>query len=37
MHFPGDLEGVSREMQSLADRAPEGVQAEFEINPSNLF
>ena len=37
MYFKGDLDGVSREMQSLADRAPEGVQAEFEINPSNLF
>ena len=37
MYFKADLDGVSREMQSLADRAPEGVQAEFEINPSNLF
>ena len=37
MYFKGDLDAVSREMQSLADGAPEGVAAEFEVNPSNLF
>ena len=37
MYFKGDLEGVSREMQALADGAPPEVQAELEINPSNLF
>ena len=37
MYFKGDLEDVSREMQSMADNAPPEVQAELEINPSNLF
>ena len=37
MYFKGDLDAVSREMQLLADRAPEGVTAEFEVNPANLF
>ncbi len=37
MYFKGDLEGVSRRMQALADSAPPGVRAELEINPSNLF
>ena len=37
MYFKGDLDGVSREMQALADGAPPEVQAELEINPSNLF
>ena len=37
MYFKGDLEDVSREMQSMADNVPPDVQAELEINPSNLF
>jgi primosomal protein N' len=37
MYFKGDLDGVTREMQSMADSAPQDVQAELEINPSNLF
>lgn len=37
MYFKGDLDGVAREMQAMADDAPPEVQAELEINPSNLF
>lgn len=37
MYFKGDLDAVSRKMQSMADHPPDGVQAELEINPSNLF
>lgn len=37
MYFKGDLDGVTRQMQALADEAPPKVQAELEINPSNLF
>ena len=37
MYFKGDLDGVTAFMQSLADGAPEGVRAEMEINPANMF
>lgn len=37
MYFKGDLDGAARAMQALADSAPQGVQAELEINPSNMF
>ena len=37
MYFKGDLDGVTREMQAIADDAPPEVQAELEVNPSNMF
>ena len=37
MYFKGDLDGVTREMQAIADGAPPEVQAELEVNPSNMF
>ena len=37
MYFKADLDGAAALMQSLADAAPEGVRAELEINPNNLF
>ncbi len=37
MYFKADMEAVAGRMQALADAAPEGVRAELEINPSNLF
>ncbi|MBE5807406.1 MAG: primosomal protein N' [Clostridiales bacterium] len=37
MYFKGDTETVTKEMQALAERAPEGVRAELEVNPTNLF
>ena len=37
LYFKADLEAVAARMQALADAAPEGVRAELEINPNNLF
>ena len=37
LYFKGDMAAVCREMQALADCAPEGVHAELEINPVNLY
>ena len=37
MYFKGDAEAVTRAMQRLAERAPENVRAELEVNPTNLF
>jgi len=37
LYFKADLDAVSARMQALADAAPEGVRAELEINPNNLF
>lgn len=37
LYFKADLEAVAAKMQALADAAPEGVRAELEINPNNLF
>ena len=36
-YFKADMDAVAAFMQSLADAAPEGVRAELEINPVNLF
>ena len=37
VYFKADLDAIAREMQRLADGAPEGVAAELEINPTSLF
>lgn len=37
LYYKADMEAVSARMQALADAAPEGVRAELEINPTNLF
>ncbi len=37
LYFKGDMEAVCRRMQEMADRAPDGVRAELEINPVNLY
>lgn len=37
MYFKADIDGVAAFMQSLAEAAPEGVRAELEINPANMF
>jgi len=35
--FKADLDAAEAKMQALADAAPEGVRAELEVNPNNLF
>lgn len=35
--FKADVDAVAARMQALADAAPEGVRAELEINPNNMF
>ncbi len=37
LYFKADLDAVEARMQALADAAPEGVRAELEVNPNNLF
>ena len=37
LYFKADLDAVEGRMQALAEAAPEGVRAELEINPNNLF
>ena len=37
MYFRGDLEGLTCEMQRLANEAPPELRAELEVNPTNLF
>ena len=37
MYYRADMSAVSSRLQALADAAPEGVRAELEINPTNLF
>ena len=37
LHNKGDLDGVTREMQAIAEAAPPEVTAELEIDPVNLF
>ena len=37
MYFKGDLNAACARMQALAGDAPEGVRAELEVNPVNLF
>ena len=37
MYFKGDLNRACAYMQELADRAPEGVRADLEVNPVNMF
>ena len=37
LYFKGDMEAACRELQALADAAPEGVRAELEMNPANLY
>lgn len=37
MYFKGDLNAVCERMSALAEQAPDGVRAELEINPVNLY
>ena len=37
LYFKADMVAVEARMQALADAAPEGVRAELEVNPNNLF
>ena len=37
LSFRGDMEAVAARMQAMADGAPEGVGAELEVNPNNMF
>ena len=37
LYFKGDMDAACRELQALADAAPEGVRAELEMNPANLY
>ena len=37
LYFKGDMDAACRELQALADVAPEGVRAELEMNPANLY
>ena len=37
MYFKGNIDAVSERMRALADAAPEGIRAELEINPNNMF
>ncbi len=37
VYFKADIDAIAARMQALADAAPEGVRAELEINPNNLF
>ena len=37
MYFKGDLNAACEKMQELADAAPNGVRADLEINPVNMF
>ena len=37
MYFKGDINAACARMQAMADAAPEGVRAELEVNPTNMF
>ena len=37
MYFKGDLNAVCAKMQQMADSSPDGVRAELEINPVNMY
>ena len=37
MYFKGDVDAACARMQAMADAAPEGVRAELEVNPANLY
>jgi len=37
MYFKGDLAAVCAKLQSMADAAPDGVRAELEVNPVNMY
>ena len=37
MYFKGDVNAACARMQAMADAAPEGVRAELEVNPANLY
>ena len=37
MYFKGDLNAVCRRMQEMSDAAPDGVRADLEVNPVNMF
>lgn len=37
LYYKGDAQALSQFMQGLADNAPDGVRAEFESNPNNLY
>lgn len=37
MYFKGDLNAACEQMQEMAEAAPDGVRAELEVNPVNLY
>ena len=37
MYFKGDLDATAAFMQSLADEPREGIRAEMEVNPANMY
>ena len=37
MYFKGDVNAATARMQAFAEDAPEGVRAELEVNPVNLY
>ena len=37
LFFKADVEAVTRQMQVMAEEAPEGVRAELEIDPVNMI
>jgi primosomal protein N' len=37
MYFKGDLNAACEQMQEMSDAAPNGVRAELEVNPVNLY
>ncbi len=37
LSYRADMDAAAARMQALADAAPEGVRAELEVNPNNLF
>ena len=37
MYFKGDLNAVCERMQAMADASANGVRAELEVNPANLY
>ena len=37
LHFRADVEAITRRMLEIAERSPEGVRGELEINPVNMI
>lgn len=37
MYFKGDLNAACEQMQAMTEAAPDGVRAELEVNPVNLY